>query len=62
MHHSLRSKTGGPLIIGVVRGMRSLTETVKESRFVERRTHYPLGLSEVMHATIVREMIEKLAK
>ncbi|MDF1842822.1 MAG: trypsin-like peptidase domain-containing protein [Rubripirellula sp.] len=60
MHHSLRSAEDGPLIIGVVTGMRSITDTTKESRFVERRTHYPLGITEALHATFAREIIDQL--
>ena len=59
IHGSLRSPSGGPLLVGIVRGMRSVTDTVKESRFAERRTHYPLGISEVLHAAMVRELIAK---
>jgi hypothetical protein len=58
-HESLRSPGGGPLVIGIVRGMRNITDTVKESRFVERKTHYPLGVSEVLHAVLARELIEQ---
>ncbi len=57
IHQSKRSPSGGPLVIGIVRGMRSVTDTARESRFVERRTHYPLGLSEVMHAALVWDLI-----
>ncbi len=57
-HASLRSPSGGPVILGIVRGMRNITDTVKESRFVERRTHYPLGISEVLHAVFAREVID----
>ncbi len=60
MHHSLRSDEGGPLLIGIVTGMRSITDTIKESRFVERRTHYPLGITEALHATFAREIIDQL--
>jgi len=60
MHANLPSPSGGPLVIGVVRGMRNITDTVKESRFVERRTHYPLGISEVLHARFVRDVILEL--
>lgn len=58
-HKTLRSPSGGPLVIGIVRGMRNITDTVKESRFVERKTHYPLGISEVLHAALARELIEE---
>lgn len=57
IHESARSPTDGPLVVGFVLGMRNITDTVKESRFVERRTHYPLGISEVIHATFARELI-----
>lgn len=59
IHLSHRSPSGGPLVIGIVRGMRSVTDMVKDSRFVERRTHYPLGISEVLHATLLRELIDQ---
>jgi hypothetical protein len=57
MHESLRSPSGGPLVLGIVRGMRSVIDTAKESRFVERKTQYPLGISEVLQAVLVRELI-----
>jgi hypothetical protein len=57
MHASLRSPGGSPLVIGIVAGMRNITDTVKESRFVERKTHYPLGISEVLHVAFARELI-----
>jgi hypothetical protein len=59
IHASLRSPSGGPLVVGVVRGMRNITETIKESRFVERRIHHPLGISEVLHATMARAMLSE---
>ncbi len=59
IHASLRSPSGGPVVIGIVRGMRNITDTVKESRFVERKTHYPLGVSEVLHAVFARELIDE---
>jgi len=59
IHATLRSPSGGPMVIGIIRGMRRITETLKESRFVERRIHYPLGISEVLHATFLRTIIEK---
>lgn len=57
-HATLRSPSGGPMVIGIVRGMRNITDTVKDSRFVERKTSYPLGISEVLHAVFAREVIE----
>jgi len=57
-HASLRSPSGGPLVIGIIRGMRNIIDTVKESRFVERKTQYPLGISEALHAAFAREVIE----
>jgi hypothetical protein len=39
--------------------MRNITDTVKESRFVERKTNYPLGISEVLHAVLARELIQQ---
>jgi Trypsin-like peptidase domain len=56
-HKSVHSPSGGPLVIGIVRGMRSITDTVKESRYVERKTNYPLGISEVLHAALARDLI-----
>jgi len=58
-HAKLRSPSGAPLIIGVVRSMRNITDTVSESRFVQRRTHYPLGIAEVVTTTLVRGYIEE---
>ena len=57
IHKALRAPTGGPLVIGIIRGMRNITDTVKESRFVEKKTHYPLGISEVLHAVLARDLI-----
>jgi hypothetical protein len=57
MHQTLSAPDGGPLIIGIVRGMRSVTDTTRESRFVERRTHYPLGLSEVLQAALIWDFV-----
>ncbi len=59
MHQSLRSPEDGPLIIGIVRGMRSVTDTTRESRFVERRMHYPLGISEVLQAALVWDFVPR---
>ncbi len=53
MHATERSPSGGPLVVGVIYGMRNLVDTHRESRFVERRERYPLGLAEVMHAALV---------
>ncbi len=57
IHEALRSPSGGPLVIGIVRGMRSVVDAAKESRFVERRTQYPLGISEVLQAALVHDLI-----
>ena len=57
IHATLRSPSGGPLVIGIVRGMRNIVDTQKESRYVERKTTYPLGISEVLHAAFARELI-----
>ena len=56
-HKTLRASNGTPLVIGIIRGMRNITDTVKESRFVEKKIHYPLGISEVLHATLAKEVI-----
>ena len=60
MHQSLRSADGGPMLLGIVTGMRNITDTVKESRFAERRTHYPLGITEALHAVLAREVIDQI--
>ncbi|NNC86895.1 MAG: trypsin-like peptidase domain-containing protein [Akkermansiaceae bacterium] len=62
MHAKLTAPGDGPLVIGFVRGMRNITDTEKESRFVERKIDYPLGVSEVLHAVFARELIEKTAE
>ncbi len=59
IHESMRSPSGGPLVIGFVLGMRNIVDTVKESRFVERKTRFPLDISEVLHATLARELISE---
>jgi len=52
--------TGGlPEIVGIVSGQHRITETVKESKYVERQVHYPLGLSFAVHASYARTMIEE---
>ena len=56
-HRTVRYQDQWPLIIGVTRGMQNITDTVKESRFAERRTEYPLGVSVVGHATFARRLI-----
>ena len=60
IHQSLRSPSGGPIVLGIVRGMRNITDTVKESRFVERKTDYPMGITEVLHVVFARELIEQI--
>jgi len=60
IHQSLRSSSGGPIMVGIIRGMRNITDTVKESRFVERKTDYPLGITEVLHVVLAREMISQI--
>jgi hypothetical protein len=57
MHKTLRAPSGGPLVIGFVRGMRSITDKEKTSRYVESTTSYPLDIAEVLHATLVRELL-----
>jgi hypothetical protein len=61
MHATLRSPSGGPLVLGIVRGMRAVFDTTKESRFVERRTTYPLGISEVLHVALAHKLISEPA-
>lgn len=58
-HRNLRYQEDWPLIIGVVHGMQSVTENMKESRFVQRRIDYPLGISVVVHAALARRLLEK---
>ncbi len=60
MHQSLRSPGEGPVMIGIVRGMRNIVDATKESRFVERRTQFPLGVSEVLHAALARQLISEM--
>lgn len=59
-HHQLRTSAGDPIIVGVVRGMRNITETVRESKFIERKINYPLGITEVLQARLARDVVEKL--
>ncbi|MHB8897267.1 MAG: trypsin-like serine protease [Thermoguttaceae bacterium] len=59
IHESLRSPSGGPLVLGIVRGMRSIVDTTKESRFVERRVQYPLGIGEVLQAALAGDVIRQ---
>jgi len=57
IHATQRAENGLPLVVGIVHGMRSLTDTVKDSRFTERKRHYPLGISEAMHASFLWEIL-----
>ncbi len=50
MHANVRHENDWPLILGYTRGMQNITDTVKESRFVTKRTDYPLGVSVVGQA------------
>ena len=56
---SRRSPSGGPLVIGVVIRKREISETIRESRYVEKKITYPLNLSEVVNAALVREILEE---
>lgn len=58
IHATERSADGLPLVLGLVRGKRSYTETKKESKFVERRTHYSLEISDIVHAAYIWEMAD----
>ena len=58
-HRTIRYQQQWPLIIGVTHGMQNITDTVKESRFVERRTDYPLGVSVVGHAIFARRLLDQ---
>ncbi len=59
IHKSLSAPGGGPVVIAFVRGLKRVTDKEKESRFEERVRHYPLHVVEALHASFVREMIEK---
>ena len=52
-------KSENPIVVGVLVGKHSITDTSKESRFVERKTFYPLDISFAVHASFVRTMIEE---
>ncbi len=58
-HRSIHHQEQWPLIIGVTRGMQNITDSVNESRFVLRRTDYPLGVSVVGQAAFARRLIEQ---
>ena len=58
MHGTLRYRNDWPMILGITRSMQSVTDTVNESRFVQRRTDYPLGFAIVVHASFARRLIE----
>ena len=57
MHGVMRTEQGDPILIGFVRGMRNITDTTRESRFVEKRVHYPLGIAEVTPASFLLDLI-----
>ena len=57
--HAPSREGGVPIVIGVIQGLLNITDTTKESRFVERKMHYPLDLSEVVNAYFARELILK---
>jgi hypothetical protein len=59
-HKSLRTLNGDPVVVGIVRGMRNITETLRESRFVERKLNYPLGITEVLQASFARDLLEQI--
>ena len=46
-----------PEIVGFVLGKHRITETLKESKYIERKIHYPLGISYAIHASYARKMI-----
>ncbi|MEM1295783.1 MAG: serine protease [Verrucomicrobiota bacterium] len=54
IHAELRSESGGPLVIGVVRGLRNIVDTNRESRFVDRKERFPLDIAEVMQAALAK--------
>lgn len=51
-----------PTIVGIVVGKHQITDTKKESRYVERKTHFPLNISYAVHASFARQMILDLTK
>lgn len=57
MHSTLRYRNDWPMILGITRGMQNITDTVKESRFVEKRSDYPLGIAVVVHAKFAAKLI-----
>ena len=57
MHAEMRTETGNPIILGFVRGMRNITDTTRESRFIEKRVHYPLGIAEITAASHLLDLI-----
>lgn len=57
MHGTRRAAGGRPLVIGIVRGMRSITDKEKASRYVKTETSYPLDIAEVLHIAPVHEML-----
>ncbi len=58
-HSSPKSSADQPFIIGIVRSMINVSDTVNESRFVQRRTDYPLGISEVIASVAVHELLQQ---
>lgn len=57
MHSTLRRENGHPIVLGFVFAKRNITETVKESRFVERKITHPLHLSQAIHAAFALELL-----
>ncbi|MEM7010971.1 MAG: serine protease [Verrucomicrobiota bacterium] len=51
-----------PTIVGIVVGKHQITDSSKESRYVEKKTHYPLNISYAVHASFARQMILDLTK
>ncbi|MFT5465175.1 MAG: hypothetical protein ACI8UO_000262 [Verrucomicrobiales bacterium] len=47
-----------PIIVGILAGKHQITDTKKESRYVERKIDYPLNISYAVHASFARKMIE----
>ena len=55
----IENESENPIIVGILVGKHSITDTASESRFVERKTHYPLDISFAVHASFARKMIEE---
>lgn len=46
-----------PVVVGIVSGKHQITDSSNESRYVERKVHYPLNISFAVHASFARQLI-----